>query len=61
VPAVGSRPKATNDDNVKSIYVRNTPNVVFIEDSNKDKHIVKKGYTYINMPEYLENYFYISS
>jgi hypothetical protein len=32
VKNIGIRPKAINDTNVKSIYFRETPDVVFVED-----------------------------
>ena len=37
VPNVGIRPKAENDTNVKAIYFRDTPNVIFV-DSTKIKN-----------------------
>lgn len=45
---IGSRPKVVNDNNVKSIYFRETPNVIFIENqSQADKD---SAYTYIQIP-----------
>jgi hypothetical protein len=31
VPVIGNRPKVINDTNVKSIYFKETPNVIFIK------------------------------
>jgi hypothetical protein len=62
VPSVGSRPKATNDDDVTAIYFRNTPKVIFVNSSNwNNERINKAGYKYIEFPSYLENFFYISA
>lgn len=63
---VGNRPKAENDTNVKAIYFRDTPNVIFvdstIEDSEMDEmHKQKPGYTFIKLPTVMENLFTISS
>ena len=61
VKNVGCRPKAINDSNVKAIYFREIPNVLFTtnyeEDSSKNQ-----GYTYINInPALMNTMFSISS
>lgn len=35
VPVIGDRPKAVNDTNVKSIYYREVPNILFVQESDK--------------------------
>ena len=60
---IGLRSKATNDDKIKAIYFRETPNVIFTVNNNKtekDKW-VKPGYCYINIPAGLNSLFTISS
>ena len=62
VRAVGNRPKAVNDDNVKSIYYRETPCVIFVNADNWEKlRDVKPGYTYVKLNKDIENLFHISS
>ena len=45
VKAVGSRPKVYNDNKIKSIYFRETPNIIFVADITKERQ--KIGYKYI--------------
>lgn len=59
VSSVGDRPKAVNDNNVKAIYFRETPGVVFVENLN-DITEKKSGYTYAQLPQHLEYLFTIS-
>lgn len=59
VSSVGDRPKAVNDNNVKAIYFRETPGVIFVEDL-RDVTEKKSGYTYIQLPSHLEYLFSIS-
>lgn len=59
VKAIGSRPKAVNDTNIKSIYFKNTPDVLFIKDIS-DKSQDEGAYKYIQVPE-IENMFSISA
>ena len=59
VKEVGDRPKAVNDNNVKAIYFRETPGVIFVENLNElDEK--KSGYTYAQLPSHLEYLFSIS-
>jgi hypothetical protein len=54
VSAVGNRPKVVNDKSIKSIYFRETPNVVFINKNKNDGWEFterKSGYTYIQLPD----------
>ena len=59
VANVGDRPKAINDSNVKAIYFRETPGVIFVEDLNNIDE-KKSGYTYAQLPQHLEYLFSIS-
>ena len=57
------RSKATNDDKIKAIYFRETPNVIFDvagETVQKDNW-TKPGYCYISIPAALNDLFHISS
>lgn len=63
---VGNRPKAENDTNVKAIYFRDTPNVIFVDsevpdEEMADMHEQKPGYTFIKLPTVMENLFTISA
>ena len=54
VKAIGSRQKATNDTNIKSIYFKETPNILFVDnilDVNDQNQ--SSAYTYIQVPEIL--------
>ena len=42
VPTIGNRPKLMNDNNVKSIYFRETPTVIFINRSNRENGNIQK-------------------
>jgi hypothetical protein len=35
VPTIGDRAKSVNDSNVKSIYYREVPNILFVQESDK--------------------------
>lgn len=55
----GARSKAINDNAVKSIYFRETPNVIFIE-PNDSPDLSQSGYKYIQVND-TENMFTISA
>lgn len=57
--AIGNRPKAVNDNQVKAIYYRETPLVIFTTPENQNKD--KQGYKYFNLPPNMEVLFSISS
>lgn len=61
---VGDRAKAENDTNIKSIYYRDVPTVIFT-DANTSTAIAKEekgtGYSYVQLPKYMENLFSISA
>ena len=48
VKNVGCRPKAVNDSNVKAIYFRETPNIIFTDNFEKDRNN-SSAYTYISI------------
>lgn len=63
---IGSRSKATNDDKIKAIYFRETPNVIFdiggeSKQLNRRENWTKPGYCYINIPANYEYLFTIST
>lgn len=64
--AIGNRPKAENDSNVKAIYYRETPDVIIVNDDVSDEDFQlqkeeKPGYTFIRMNSATENLFTISA
>lgn len=59
VHAIGDRTKAVNDSNVKAIYFREVPTVIFFD--SKDKIDRKYGYTYMQYPTSIASLFTISS
>lgn len=64
IKAIGDRPKAINDNDVNSIYYRETPNVIFfdnLEEYNKYIDEYKTGYTYVILPNHVKNMFSISA
>ena len=58
VKAIGSRQKAVNDTNIKAIYFKDTPNILFIKEMSEIDNSVT-GYKYIQAP--IENMFSISA
>lgn len=63
---IGDRPKSINDTNVKSIYYRDTPTVVFLnsnldEAEKRRQRNLKPGYTFIYIPDYMMPLFTIST
>lgn len=58
VKAIGARTKAINETNIKSIYNREIPNVIFATDITEEEKI--NSYKYIQIPD-LENMFTISA
>ena len=67
VPRIGDRPKAVNDNDVKAIYFRETPGVIFLEPNEwvqytADGGSLEKptGYAYAQMPTYMQHLFRVS-
>ena len=54
--AIGNRPKAINDTNIKSIYYRETPNIIFAVSSEMQDMNKKTGYRYFQSPD-IDNMF----
>jgi hypothetical protein len=61
IPVVGDRSKTVNDNDVTSIYFRETPNVIFTSYSDYSSSDIKSGYTYVFLTSSLENLFTISA
>ena len=60
VRAIGARTKAINENTVKSIYFRETPQVVFAPDITENEKM--SGYKYIQIPEFeMDKMFTISA
>ena len=61
VPMIGSRTNPIKDDDVKTIYYRNIPNVIFEAQDASKEFDVKTGYVYIKLQNNMQNLFTISS
>ena len=62
VSNIGQRSKAANDDKIKAIYFRETPNVIFeLADNIEQANWVKPGYAHIRIPKGLDQMFSISA
>lgn len=57
---IGDRPKAVNDNEVKSIYYREIPKVLFVSPDDP-QYEIQTGYTYIQIQPYMQNLFVTSS
>ena len=65
VQNVGIRAKAENNSDVKAIYFREIPEVIFYDDSVSDEELeeqkkMKQGFTFIKLPQTMESLFTIS-
>lgn len=58
VKAIGSRPKSINDTNIKAIYFRDTPDIIFVKKLSKEDQL--PGFRYIQIGDY-EGMFSISA
>lgn len=58
---IGRRPKVVNDQDVKAIFFRETPEILFLRPDEKDAYDDTLGYVKMNLPQAYENYFNISS
>ena len=54
VPTIGDRTKSVNDNMVKAIYFRETPNVLFFDELTDIER--KSGYTYLLEPSYMDSF-----
>ena len=61
VKAIGDRTKAINNDKVRAIYYGEIPNLIYISPEDyanlKMANMLNDGYTYIMLPEGMEEYF----
>lgn len=60
VQTVGRRPKAINDNNIKAIYYREIPLVLFTTEKD-EQYKLQTGYTYIQLQPQMQSLFTISS
>lgn len=64
VQAIGDRTKVVNDDDIKAIYYGEIPNLIYITSNKyqelKSVNMLNDGYTYILLPEEMEEYFNVS-
>lgn len=64
VTAIGDRTKVINDDKVRAIYYGEIPNIIYISQYEYEQlkigNLLNDGYTYIILPEGMEEYFNIS-
>lgn len=62
IEMIGRRPKVVNDDKVKSIFVRDTPNVLFVDPNEEQvQYESDLHYVRLNIPSVYANYFSMSS
>ena len=68
ISAIGNRSKAVNNDKVRAIYYKDTPQVLFLTQSDYQDLITNMceydnmtGYSFIRITEQMENYFSISA
>ena len=65
VKAIGNRSKAINDTNIKSIYFRETPSVIYVENTVTQEELKKlnaeTGYKFIQIPTSYDNMFSLSA
>lgn len=65
VKAIGDRPKIVNNDAIKSIIYRDTPNIIYISPEKyslyQRQNLLQDGYAYIPLPKMYEDKFVISS
>lgn len=61
VKAIGNRPKVVNNDKIRAIYYGEIPTLIYTTFNEyrelKNNNLLKDGYTYIILPESLEEYF----
>lgn len=62
IEMIGRRPKVVNDDKVKSIFVRDTPNVLFVDpNAEQIQYESDLHYVRLNIPSVYANYFSMSA
>lgn len=61
VDKIGRRSKVVKNDDIKSIMVRDTPPILFVDGSAGESGNTDLGYTVVNLPTSIANYFSLSS
>lgn len=61
ISVIGHRPKVINDNNVKAIFFRDTPNVLFQEPDERQPEDHNLSYVYLQLTTGLAQYFHISA
>lgn len=61
VKVIGDKLFPQKDQDVGSIYYKQTPNLIYVLEGDNKTLNIKTGYTYINLPIYCKNLFSISS
>lgn len=61
ISSIGSRSKTINDNKIKSIYYKETPQVIFVRDKEIPKSAYNTGYTFMTLDHNYDSYFTISS
>lgn len=65
VQAIGDRTKVINDNDIKAIYYGEVPNLIYITPEKyeelKSINMLNDGYTYILLPETMEEYFDVTT
>ena len=61
VKTIGNRSKVINDKNIKSIYFRDTPSIIFTSPNQDISNVAETGYRYFQLPIGLDNMFSISA
>lgn len=61
VSIIGRRPKVVNDSDVKAIFYRETPNVLFVDPASDEPRNNELSYVKMNLVGGLSNYFTVST
>lgn len=61
VYTIGERPKVVNDTNIKAVYYKEIPNIIYQSFSDYNPEDRQEGYTYAFLPPQYENVFSISA
>lgn len=61
VYTIGERPKVVNDTNIKAVYYKEIPNIIYQSFSDYNPEDRQEGYTYAFLPSQYENVFSISA
>ena len=63
IKRIGHRPKTENNNNIKAVYYRETPNIIFVNSEEERLKVqkTKPGYTILTLKDNIEHLFTISS